>query len=164
MMMINCFCLEAVSWWCSVKKVFLKIQGPGHRPETLLKKRLWHRCFPVNFAKFLRTPFLQNIWDDCFWILQIEKANIHLLFCPRYASFTNRMMCNHLIKPKGKRRKRPVNVSFHNKQWFRKTRKYLRKTSLIQPIVKVQTKHSIMDQVKFVEDSLRKSFELIWSD
>ena len=29
-------------------------------PATLLKKRLWHRCFPVNFAKFLRTPFLQN--------------------------------------------------------------------------------------------------------
>ena len=22
--------------------------------------RLWHKCFPVNFAKFLRTPFLQN--------------------------------------------------------------------------------------------------------
>ena len=29
----------------------------GVRPETLLKKRLWHRCFPVNLAKFLRTPF-----------------------------------------------------------------------------------------------------------
>ena len=28
------------------------------RPATLLKKRLWHRCFPVNFAKFLRTPFI----------------------------------------------------------------------------------------------------------
>ena len=26
-------------------------------PATLLKKRLWHRCFPHNFAKFLRTPF-----------------------------------------------------------------------------------------------------------
>ena len=24
------------------------------------KKRLWHRCFPVNFAKFVKTPFLQN--------------------------------------------------------------------------------------------------------
>ena len=24
------------------------------------KKRLWHRCFPVNFEKFLRTSFLQN--------------------------------------------------------------------------------------------------------
>ena len=23
----------------------------------LLKKRLWHRCFPLNFAKFLRIPF-----------------------------------------------------------------------------------------------------------
>ena len=30
------------------------------RPATLLKKSLWHRCFPVTFAKFLRTPFLQN--------------------------------------------------------------------------------------------------------
>ena len=25
-------------------------------PATLLKRGLWHRCFPVNFAKFL-TPF-----------------------------------------------------------------------------------------------------------
>ena len=33
----------------------------GHlRSATLLKKRLWHRCFPVNFTTFLRTPFLQN--------------------------------------------------------------------------------------------------------
>ena len=30
------------------------------RSATLLKKILWHRCFPVNFAKFPRTPFLQN--------------------------------------------------------------------------------------------------------
>ena len=29
-------------------------------PGTLLKRRLWHRCFPLNFAKFLRIPFLQN--------------------------------------------------------------------------------------------------------
>ena len=28
---------------------------------TLLKcLRLWHKRFPVNFAKFLRAPFLQN--------------------------------------------------------------------------------------------------------
>ena len=26
----------------------------------LIKKRLWHRCFPVNFAKFLRTLFLKE--------------------------------------------------------------------------------------------------------
>ena len=35
-------------------------QRPGLRPATILKKRLWHRCFPVNFEKFLRAPFLQN--------------------------------------------------------------------------------------------------------
>ena len=27
------------------------------RPATLLKKSLWHMCFPVNFPKSLRTPF-----------------------------------------------------------------------------------------------------------
>ena len=32
----------------------------GLRPTTLLKKEPWHKCFSVNFAKFLRTPFLQN--------------------------------------------------------------------------------------------------------
>ena len=25
--------------------------------EQQEQKRLWHRCFPVNFAKFLRVPF-----------------------------------------------------------------------------------------------------------
>ena len=32
----------------------------GLRPATLLKKRLWQRCFPMNFAWFLRAPFLEN--------------------------------------------------------------------------------------------------------
>ena len=38
------------------------------RPTTLLNKRFWHRCFPANFAKFLRTPFLQNTHG---WLLLI---------------------------------------------------------------------------------------------
>ena len=29
----------------------------GLRPTALFKKRLWHKIFSVNFAKFLRTPF-----------------------------------------------------------------------------------------------------------
>ena len=29
-------------------------------PAILFKKILWHRCFPVNFANFLITSFLQN--------------------------------------------------------------------------------------------------------
>ena len=35
-------------------------------PATLLKKTLWYGCFPVNFAKFSKTPFLQNT-SDCIW-------------------------------------------------------------------------------------------------
>ena len=31
-----------------------------------LKKSLWHKCFHVNFAKFLRTHFLQNSFGGCF--------------------------------------------------------------------------------------------------
>ena len=45
---------EAVGHRWSVKKGVLR---NCLRPSTLLKKRLWHRCFPVNFVKFLRTPF-----------------------------------------------------------------------------------------------------------
>ena len=44
----------------------------GLRPATLLTKRLWHRRFPVNFAKFLRTPFLtEHIW----WLLLDEERH-----------------------------------------------------------------------------------------
>ena len=34
------------------------------RPATLLKERLRHTCFPVDFAEFLRTPFLQNAFGQ----------------------------------------------------------------------------------------------------
>ena len=31
--------------------------------SILLNKRLRHRCFPMNFGKFLRTPILKNICE-----------------------------------------------------------------------------------------------------
>ena len=37
------------------KASFLIKKGLG--PSTLLKKKLWRRCFPVNFAKFLNSLF-----------------------------------------------------------------------------------------------------------
>ena len=33
------------------------------RPATLLNERHWYRCFPMNFAKLLRTPILKNVCD-----------------------------------------------------------------------------------------------------
>ena len=47
---------------CSVK-VKLQLQAckvAGLRPATLLRKRLWRRCFPVNFTIFLRTAFYRT--------------------------------------------------------------------------------------------------------
>ena len=49
----------------SVSYTNLLFEPITNRAATLLKKRLWYRCFPlvqVNFAKFLRTPFLQHTW------------------------------------------------------------------------------------------------------
>ena len=45
-----------------VLRNFKKFTGKHlcHSPTTLLKKRLWHWCFSVNFEKFLRTPFLEK--------------------------------------------------------------------------------------------------------
>ena len=43
-----------------VLKKFAKFRWKHFRPATMLKKRLQRRCFTVNFAKFLRTRFLQN--------------------------------------------------------------------------------------------------------
>ena len=38
------------------------------RPANLLKKTLWHRCFPVDFAKLLRTTFFT---EHLQWLLLI---------------------------------------------------------------------------------------------
>ena len=43
----------------------------GLRAANLFKKRLWHRCFPMNFVKFLRAPFLQNTSRQL--LLKIKK-------------------------------------------------------------------------------------------
>ena len=64
--------IEAVVQRCSVKKLLLEISQKSQKNTcarvsfliklqawlaTLLKKRLWQRCLPVNFTEFLRTTF-----------------------------------------------------------------------------------------------------------
>ena len=50
----------------------------GLKPATLLKKRLWHRGFPMNFPKFFRKPFLKNtsglllLYDRPFLRMQLQ--------------------------------------------------------------------------------------------
>ena len=54
--LLNDKIFDHLKWVTSVMYGFLIIAGL--RPVTLLKKRLWHRCLSVNFAKFLKTLFL----------------------------------------------------------------------------------------------------------
>ena len=46
--------------------IFNKVAGL--RLVTLLKKRLWRKCFLVNFVKFLTTPFYRTPPGNCFCI------------------------------------------------------------------------------------------------
>ena len=84
----HCYYSEAVVRKCSTKKGvlrnFTKFSGKylcqslffdkiaGLRPATLSKKRLWHRYFSVNFANFLRAPFV----TDHFWWLLLTTVSI----------------------------------------------------------------------------------------
>ena len=95
------FCSEAVAQTCSVKKVFLEISQNSHentsaRVSFLIKlqarlflnkvtgaacnfieKETLAQVFPVNFAKFLRTPFLQNTSGGCFCLFIRTLFNIY---------------------------------------------------------------------------------------
>ena len=51
----------------------------GLRPASLLKKRFWHKCFPVNFVKFLRTPIFT---EHLRWLLLL----IHKVICHSWLS------------------------------------------------------------------------------
>ena len=55
--------LVAVTGGVRQVKVFLQISQNSQeslRPANLVKKGPWHSCFPINVAKFLKAPFLQN--------------------------------------------------------------------------------------------------------
>ena len=86
----RCFTNRSRQRRCSTKTVFLKTSHKfirkhqcwslffnkvaGLRSAILLKKRLWRRCFPVKFAKCLRTPFIQNTSGRV--LLKLQTLNI----------------------------------------------------------------------------------------
>ena len=88
---------EAVYQRCSGKKGFLEIfqnskedtcvrvsfliKLQALRPATLLKKRLWHSCFPASFEKFLKAPFIiKQLW----WLVRNAVVFFSILFCFNY--------------------------------------------------------------------------------
>ena len=88
---------------CSVKKGVVRnlIKFTGKHlcqslffiTATSLKKRPWHRCFSVNFVKFLRTPVLRNtsgrllLHVTCFAkfsLLLLKSCNIKVIITFRF--------------------------------------------------------------------------------
>ena len=102
---------EAVARRCSVK-VFLDISQNSQEnncarvpflikfqasPATLLKKRLWHRSFPVNFAKFLRTPILtEHLWwlflNGC--LVHDQDQGAKEMFISEFENKEKSLQCN----------------------------------------------------------------------
>ena len=83
-------------WMYSRKKVFLKFsqelftrkhqcwglllnKNAGLRVCNFIQKKLRHRCFLVNIAKFLRTPILKNINELLFERFPTCTSNINYI-------------------------------------------------------------------------------------
>ena len=67
------------------KSTYVSLFRRSHlRPAILLKKRLWPRCFPVNFLKFLRTTFFtEHVWTTasvCFIYFEVFKQFRSIFF------------------------------------------------------------------------------------
>ena len=68
------------------------------RPATLLKKRLWHRRFLVDFEKFLRTPFFT---EHLQWLLLIlthfRSSRLEVFYkkgvLRNFTKFTGKHLC-----------------------------------------------------------------------
>ena len=98
---------EAVARRClAFKEVFLKISQNSQentctRASFLIKlKTLWHRCFLVNFAKFLRPLFFI---DHLPWLLLLIVAICTVLFYKLYTLFRlketlSQGICNFFFK------------------------------------------------------------------
>ena len=49
----------------------------GWRAYNFIKKNFLHSCFPVNFAKFLRTPIFKNICERLLLHLHVILFTMH---------------------------------------------------------------------------------------
>ena len=74
------FFWEKVFLRSSLQEMFYKEGVLRVRSATLLKKRPWQRCFPVNFAKFLRAPFLTEHFRWLLRLLHFLSSSLRYLF------------------------------------------------------------------------------------
>ena len=60
------------------------------KPATLLIKRFWCSCFPVNFVKFLRIPFfIEHLW----WRKYLTRKYLTALACKLFSQKHSIPLC-----------------------------------------------------------------------
>ena len=69
------FCLQEVFCEKSVPKNLAKFAGKHLclKPATLLKKRLWRRCLPVNFAKLVHSNYSKLCFLTCIILFFVKR-------------------------------------------------------------------------------------------
>ena len=74
---------------CCIRKVFLEmsLNLQKNRPQAcnFVIKETLAQVFPVNFAKFLRTPFYRTLLDDCFCMVRPTLTDVNCIetkYCP----------------------------------------------------------------------------------
>ena len=83
----------------------------GLSPATLLKKKLWHSFFPIDFVKFLRTPFfIEHLWYLLLDVVIFQGRNYKKLF-RRAEGGHGQTCCIKRQKLRG-----PMKYSFHRKE------------------------------------------------
>ena len=117
--LIQSSCTDATVCICSTKKVFIKISQISQQNTcglhvcNFIKNRLQHRCFPVKFAKLLRTRILKNIckrllhflrdvveWNGWnihdgvfFYQIFMNLENFHFKIIQPYPKYNQAQMC-----------------------------------------------------------------------
>ena len=64
----------------NIHRKTLVLESLFDKETFVIKKKLQHRCFPVNITKFLRTPFSQNISGRLLVDFLIEELRLRNLW------------------------------------------------------------------------------------
>ena len=141
---------EVVVQTCFVKKVFLEI---SHRPTTLLKNRLWHRCFRVNFVKFLRTAFfIEYLWRILSGAL-FGETFVNVLLVKGYISqmFTHQIKHLRLLTEQYQRkltfaasRFKKMKKTKKNRQFYKKNSRKMKNWKMQQCDLKQKMRNSLL--------------------
>ena len=98
---------EAATRGVLYEKVFLEISRSCLRPATLLKKRLWQKCSPVNFVKFLRRSFLQST----------SGGVVLLVFLTSFGNLAWKVVNDYSITTNRKTKVR-LNIQYNSKLYY----------------------------------------------